>query len=86
MNNGPKKGTARGTIEALTSSPGLKATYQVHKDVRNPAATPADEFIANLEEKCAGNLLWVSVSSNADTYSVSIPASGHRTTYETKSK
>lgn len=87
MNNGPRKGTAKSTVDALKSSPGIQAMYQVHKNVRaDDINNTADEFIANLPEKCAGHHIKLSVEPTAKSYTVSIPASSHSRTYQTRSK
>ena len=87
MNNGPKKGTGASTIATLKSSPGLQAMYQVHKNVRADAENnTADEFIANLGEKCEAHYLKLSVAPDGKTYTVSIPATGHTRTFQTRSK
>lgn len=87
MNNGARKGTARSTVDALKSSPGIQAMYQVHKNVRADSVNnTADEFIANLEEKCEGHFLKLSVERSGKTYTMSIPASGHQRTFQTRAK
>ncbi len=87
MNNGPRKGTAKATVDTLKSSPGIQAMYQVHRNVREDRENnTADEFIANLEEKCQGNHLKLSVESSGKSYTVTIPASGHQRTYQTRVK
>ena len=87
MNNGPRKGTAKSTVDALKSSPGIQAMYQVHKNVRDDSLNnTADEFIANLEEKCAGHVIKLSVDSSAKSYTVSIPATGHQRKFQTRAK
>jgi beta-lactamase superfamily II metal-dependent hydrolase len=87
MNNGARKGTAKSTIEGLKSSPGIQAMYQLHKNVRADIEdNTADEFIANLEEKCAGNYIKLSVDSSGKSYTVSIPSSGHSRTFQTRKK
>jgi hypothetical protein len=87
MNNGPKKGTGASTMAALKSSPGLQAMYQVHKNVRDDAENnTADEFIANLGEKCEAHYLKLSVAPDGKSYTVSIPATGHTRTFQTRSK
>ena len=83
MNNGPRKGTARSTVETLKASPGIQATYQVHKNVRDDANT-ADEFIANHAEKCAGNYLKLSVAADGRSYTMRIPGTGHERIYQTR--
>lgn len=87
MNNGARKGTAKSTIEGLKSSPGIQAMYQLHKNVRADIEdNTADEFIANLEEKCQGNYLKMSVAPSGKTYTISIPSSGHSRTFQTRDK
>jgi competence protein ComEC len=85
MNNGPRKGTSKIAIEGLKSSPGIQAMYQLHKNVRDDHENnTADEFIANLNEDCLGNYLKLSVEPSGKSYTISIPATGHKRTYQTK--
>jgi len=87
MNNGPRKGTAKSTVDTLKSSPGLQAMYQVHKNVRaDDINNTADEFIANFPEKCEGHHIKLSVDPSGKSYTVSIPATGHSKTYQTRAK
>ncbi len=87
MNNGPRKGTAKSTVDALKSSPGIQAMYQVHKNVRaDDINNTADEFIANFPEKCEGHHIQLSVEPAAKSYTVSIPATGHSRTYQTRAQ
>jgi hypothetical protein len=88
MNNGATKGTGASTIAALKSSPGIQAMYQVHKNVRPDGAVnnTADEFIANPGPECAANYLKLSVAPDAKTYTMSIPASGHSRTFQTRTR
>ncbi len=84
MNNGARKGTAKSTIEGLKSSPGIQAMYQMHKNVRTDVENnTADEFIANIPEKCDGNYIKLSVDPAGKTYTISIPATGHQRMYRT---
>lgn len=87
MNNGPRKGTAKSTVETLKNCPGIQAMYQLHRNVRpDKENNTTDEFIANLEEKCAGNYIKLSVAADGKSYTVSIPATGHKHTYQTRAK
>ena len=73
--------------ELLKSSPGIQAMYQLHKNVREDREkNTADEFIANPDEKCQANHIKLSVTSSGKSYTVSIPATGHWKTYQTRSK
>ena len=87
MNNGPRKGTAKATVDTLKASPGIRAMYQLHKNVRDDRENnTADEFIANLEEKCAGNYIKLTVEPAGKSYTVSIPARGQLRTYQSRDK
>lgn len=86
MNNGPKKGTGASTVEALKTSPGIHAMYQVHKNIREDSVNnTTDEFIANAGEKCEANYIKLTVAPDGKSYTVSIPATGHSKTYQTRS-
>ena len=90
MNNGSGKGTEKSTTDALKSSPGIQAMYQVHKDLR-PTQAPnntADEFIANLVSTRAatatGNIIKLSVAPDGKTYTITIPSTGAKRTFDTR--
>jgi len=87
MNNGARKGTSKSAVDALKSSPGIQAMYQVHKNVRADSVNnTADEFIANLEEKCEAHFIRLSVEPSGKSYTVNIPATGHKRTFQTRAK
>lgn len=87
MNNGARKGTSASTVAALKSSPGIQAMYQVHKNVRDDRENnTSDVLIANLEAACAGNYIKLDVAASGKSYTVSIPASGHQRTFQTRAK
>ncbi len=87
MNNGSTKGTGKETIPTLKSTPSIQAMYQLHKNLREDKENnTADEFIANQEKACAGNYIKLSVDPSGKSYTVSIPATGHKKTYQTKAK
>ena len=59
--------------------------YQVHKNLRADSQNnTADEFIANLPEKCDGNCLHLAVDPSGLNYTVTIPATGHSRTFATR--
>jgi hypothetical protein len=89
MNNGVLKGTADTTIDALVSSPGIEAMYQMHKNLRpeDPEDNTADGYIANFSadaNHCTANYIKLSVDPSGNTYTVTIPGTGHRRTYATR--
>jgi hypothetical protein len=89
MNNGPLKGTAPSTIAGLTSSPGIQAMYQLHKNLRPGEAqnNTADEFIANFASDANhkdANIIKLSVDPSGTSYTVTIPAKGYSRTFQTR--
>ena len=85
MNNGATKGTSKVAMDALKSTPSIQTMYQVHKNLRpDQENNTADEFIANLEKNCAGNYIKLSVDPTGKSYTVTIPANGHKRTYQTR--
>ena len=88
MNNGVTKGCLPEVFANLQDTKSLQAVYQVHKNLRADGATNnvADDYIANKEKDCQGNHIALSVAADGKSYRVSIPASGHARTFETKGK
>jgi beta-lactamase superfamily II metal-dependent hydrolase len=85
MNNGPKKGTEKETMATLRANDSIKVIYQLHKNVRPDSENNTNEqFIANMEEKCQGNYIKMSVNPQGTQYTISIPATKHERTFETK--
>jgi competence protein ComEC len=88
MNNGVTKGCLPEVFTTLSETSSLEAVYQVHKNLRpdGDVNNVPDEYIANLPEKCDGNIIQLAVSPDGKKYSVTIPANGHSRTYQTKVK
>jgi competence protein ComEC len=87
MNNGPKKGTEKETMATLRAADSIRAVYQLHKNVRADSENNTNEdFIANLEEKCEGNYIKMSVHPQGTEYTITIPARKFERTYQTKGK
>ena len=85
MNNGSTKGCQPETFAALKAMPSIQTMYQMHRNVRaDKENNTADEFIANLEEKCGANYIKLSVAADGKSYAVTIPATGHRRRFQTK--
>ena len=86
MNNGPTKGCQPETFAALKTVHSIQAMYQLHRNMRaDRDHNTGNGCIANLEEKCEANYIKLSVAPDGKSYTVSIPATGHKRTYRTKS-
>jgi len=85
FNNGPEKGCAPAVTSALRRSPEIKAIYQLHRNIKVASQENTDpEFIANAEEKCQGELIKLSVTPDAKSYSLSVGDKGKPKSYETR--
>jgi competence protein ComEC len=59
--------------------------YQIHRNLRADSENnTSDECIANLEAKCNGNCIKLSVAPNGGNYTVTIPATGYSHTFQTR--
>jgi beta-lactamase superfamily II metal-dependent hydrolase len=87
MGNGTRKGCGPETFTTLKNTPSVQAIYQAHKNLREDSQyNTGDAYIANLEAECQGNYVKLSVAPDGKSYTVSIPASGHTQTYQTRGK
>jgi hypothetical protein len=85
MSNGTQKGCGAETFRTLKDTPSVQAMYQIHRNLRQDSENnTADEYIANLEAKCQGHYIKLSVDPSGKTYTVTIPATGHKRTFQTK--
>lgn len=89
MNNGPRKGTSQTAMASLKSAPSITAMYQVHENIRDDrdANNTAIELIANrgdLGENCQGNHIHCSVDPAGASYTITIPATHHSRTFQTR--
>ena len=84
MSNGTQKGCGAETMATLKSVKSIEAMYQIHKNLRAPQDNTVEEQIANLEAKCKANSIKLSVDPSAQTYTVSIPATGHSRSFKTR--
>jgi hypothetical protein len=85
MSNGTRKGCEPATFATLKAIPSIQAMYQVHRNLRADGENnTGNEYIANLEAKCQANYLKLSVDPSGKSYTMSIPATGHKRTFQTK--
>ena len=87
MNNGPTKGCGPLTFAALKATPSIQAMYQVHRNVRKDSENnTALEQIANHDEKCQAHYLKLSVAPDGKSYTMEVPSTSHRRTFQTTGK
>jgi beta-lactamase superfamily II metal-dependent hydrolase len=85
FNNGARKGGHPSVTATLRRIPDVQAIYQMHRNVTVGAQENADpEFIANAEEKCAGEGIKLSVAADSRSYSVTVGSKGKPRKYETR--
>lgn len=85
INNGPRKGGEARTFATLKSVKGIKAIYQVHRNVRTTEKDNAPtDYVANDEEACKGEFIKLSVDSSGKSYSVDIPSKQISRSYRTR--
>jgi hypothetical protein len=90
MNNGPRKGNEAGAHATLKAQATLQAFYQMHETLMVDSDRNTDPaMIANTDVTGGpkdGNIIKMSVAADGKSYTISIPATGHSRTYQTKAK
>jgi len=81
MNNGARKGGEPEVLDILKSSAGLQDLWQLHYSISGKDKNVSEDFIANLEEKCEGNLIKVSAQRNG-TFTVTNTRNNYSKTYK----
>ena len=87
MCNGPEKGGAAKTLKTLAGVKSLKASYQLHRNVKLPEDVQAKASrIANTEPtvNCAGRWIKASVAGDGKSYTVQVAADGPKESFETR--
>jgi beta-lactamase superfamily II metal-dependent hydrolase len=85
IDNGPRKGADPKTYATLKSMSDIEAIYQLHKNVVSSwNDNTAASYIANVDEKCEGEFIKVSVSPNSRSYRVEIPSKNLSSTYQVR--
>jgi hypothetical protein len=73
FNNGPKKGCHAAVTSALRRVPGIEGIYQLHRNVTVGALENTEpERIANDSDKCEGKPIVLTVSADAQSYTVKV--------------
>jgi len=87
FNNGARKGCHPTVVANLRRVPDLQAIYQMHRNLTATAAENTDpEFIANADEKCTGEPIYMSVAPDGRSYSIRVGAEGKPRTYKTRAE
>jgi beta-lactamase superfamily II metal-dependent hydrolase len=88
MNNGTTKGCMPEVFTNLKEQKTINAIYQMHKNLRPDGEknNTSSEYIANPEKECAANTIQLSVATDGQSYTVSIPANKHTRKFETTAK
>jgi hypothetical protein len=87
MCNGPEKGGGEQTLKTLAGVKSLKASWQLHRNVKLPESVQAKASrIANTEPtvNCAGRWIKASVAPDGKSYTVQIGEDGAKETFETR--
>ncbi len=85
MSNGTNKGCGPETFATLKSTPSIQAMYQIHRNLRSDSENnTAKQYIANLQANCDANYIKLSVAPDGKSYTVSIPATGQKQTFQTQ--
>jgi beta-lactamase superfamily II metal-dependent hydrolase len=87
FNNGPRKGGHPQVIGTLRRLPEVPAIYQMHRNVTASAAENTDpDLIANKDEECKAEPIWITVAPDAKSYTVTVGGTNHTRKYETRSR
>jgi beta-lactamase superfamily II metal-dependent hydrolase len=82
MNNGARKGGTPETWQIVHNSPGIEDIWQVHYAIAGGKETNApDTFIANLDEKCEGKYIRLTVQPDG-TFTVTNSRNNYSKTYK----
>jgi beta-lactamase superfamily II metal-dependent hydrolase len=85
FNNGARKGGMPSVIATLRRLPELQAIYQVHRNVTAADQENTDAaLIANQDEQCQGEGIYLSVAADSKSYTVVVGQKGNPRKYETR--
>jgi hypothetical protein len=85
FNNGARKGCHPAVVGNLRRLPSPPDIYQMHRNLTGGAAENADpEFIANADEKCAGESIRLVVADDGRSYTLTVGSKGRPRRYDTR--
>jgi beta-lactamase superfamily II metal-dependent hydrolase len=83
--NGPHKGAMPAVMTTLRRLPEVPAIFQLHRNLDVGASENTDpEFIANHDDKCAGEWVSLAVSPDSKHYTVTVSGKGKPHRYRTR--
>jgi competence protein ComEC len=84
-NNGARKGCHPAVTATLRRIDGLKAIYQMHRNLTVGAQENTDpDYIANPDEKCRGESIKLAVAADGKNYTITVGSKGRPHRYETR--
>lgn len=86
FNNGVRKGFESNAVATISGTKSVEAVYQMHRSLREGAQNNAAERIANEEEQCKGEGIAMTVAPDGKSYEVSVPSTGHKHSYKTRTQ
>jgi beta-lactamase superfamily II metal-dependent hydrolase len=85
FNNGGRKGCHPTVVANLRRVPDIQAIYQLHRNVTATLTENTEPgYIANFEEKCSGEAIYLSVAPDGRSYTVRVGAEGKQRSYKTR--
>lgn len=86
FNNGPHKGGHPDVTRTLRSVQSVQGIWQVHKNLNSTdEMNTKPSMIANMDEKCKGEFIHLSVAPDGKSYTVQIGEHGKPVRYQTRS-
>lgn len=86
FNNGARKGFDKNAAATVAGTPSVEGAYQLHRSLRDGAVNNPDDRIANREQECTGQGITMTVTPDGRSYTMEVPSTGHKKTYQTRMK
>ncbi len=86
FNNGVTKGCSPEAFSTLKALASVQSIYQMHRNQRPDGETinTAPEQIANPDKDCPASYIHLSVEASGKSYTVHVPSTNHKRTFQTK--